>query len=96
MSKKMKESNPIVTTKVTTGRSKGILVKVDDEPVANIVQLKAKEGRVFVTTNPAKDTKQEVLKSGRLHTTETSAVNRFRRITRKYPQITPRVKTLLR
>ena len=96
MAKKIRERKPKVTIKVTTGRAKGILVRVDDEPVANIVDLKAKEGRAFVTTNPAKDTKQEILKSGRLHTTETSAVNRFRRITRKYPQITPRVKKLLR
>lgn len=84
-----------VTTKVMRGRAKVVRASVDGEPVVNVVKITTDKLEAYVTTDPSKGTRREVLKSGRLHTTETSALKRYRRITRKFPQITPRVKRLL-
>ena len=89
------QKEPKVTIKVMKGRAKAVRASVDGEPVLNVVKVTSGKHKAFVTTNPAKDTRQEVLRSGRLHTTETGALNRFKGLRRKFPQITPRVKKLL-
>lgn len=95
MAKTKSERKPKVTTRVIKGRMKVVSASVDGEPVVNVVKLTSGKQEAFVTTDPSKDTVREVKKSGRLHTTERSALNRYRRVTRRFPQITPRVKRLL-
>lgn len=90
-----KKAEPKITTKVMKGRAKVVRASVDGDPVVNVVKLTSGKHEAYVTTDPAKDSLQEVRKSVRAHSTETAALNRYRRVTRKFPQITPRVKKLL-
>ncbi len=92
-----KKTEPKVTTKVIRGKLKIVKASVDGEPVVNIVKLEAQKikGKAYITTDPTKESAMAVKKSARFHSSGTAALNRYRRITRRYPQITPRVKKLL-
>ena len=91
MAKKKKAEK--ITIKTRIGRAKQVSVSIDDEPVANVVQLSAGEGKDkvegYITTNPQAPNPRTTI---RAHRTEKGAVGRF---SRRFPQITPRLRKRL-